>query len=669
MARYTKTDVVTGDVVKSDVNVQLGLIETAIADSLSRKGDLPNTMEADIDMNSNQILNLPDATTSQEPATYGQLLSVPAVQQGKSYVQEDVPVNPTTEGVRWYKPSEARTYVWYIDSDGGQWVEENPSVADAPDRVRPYDTVALWQASPNAAVGDVVQLKDRANGIFDVISGTGTANTYNIIAHTSLSLSLSERPPVETTEARTWYVDPVLGTDAFGYGVSTGAGAFKTIQYAYDQIPNIINIEHIQTIQLADGTYNENYRAAATIPRPSIFYAEGKTMRDRTDKVAGRIVAGVRIVGNTSDKTLCIIKGATDYNKAVIYNLRGQIGFDSVTIQGLSGYHIDEMVMSHRQQSYIHLVDCIIDGVAVGDTNTGLVTESGGRIEFVGFGEIKNCREGASTLSNGDEIAISSDVNVYDCTNGLFAAGGGRIQFIISGSGMRVYNCTTALNGQPGGIFELRGLNTSTRVSIESPVTMNGSIMEATYVDFESTIQLEQSTLLFNTSGHQEALTALAGSNVRYRTSDTYTTGNTENNSSDPIRCYLGASVQLSGTNNLVKAGGTAYTIGDRLQDVSANSSTITIQPWDRNLIIRGSGANYTGNVLSAPTEQNQEVTIYADSFNVDLIASTTAYFGTGAGIAMGNSAGADYHAVTLKASSVSGTLLWRESGRSSLNN
>ena len=57
MARYTKTDVTTGDTVKSDVNVQLGLVETAITDTLSRKGDTPNTMEADFDLNSNDILN------------------------------------------------------------------------------------------------------------------------------------------------------------------------------------------------------------------------------------------------------------------------------------------------------------------------------------------------------------------------------------------------------------------------------------------------------------------------------------------------------------------------------------------------------------------------------------------------------------------------------------
>ena len=64
MAKYIRTDVQTGDTVKSDVNVQLELIETAINDSLSRKGDVPNAMEADLDMNDNDILNANEITTS-----------------------------------------------------------------------------------------------------------------------------------------------------------------------------------------------------------------------------------------------------------------------------------------------------------------------------------------------------------------------------------------------------------------------------------------------------------------------------------------------------------------------------------------------------------------------------------------------------------------------------
>ena len=57
MARYNQTDESVGETVKSSLNTQLTDIETAINDTLSRKGDSPNAMEADIDLNSNDLLN------------------------------------------------------------------------------------------------------------------------------------------------------------------------------------------------------------------------------------------------------------------------------------------------------------------------------------------------------------------------------------------------------------------------------------------------------------------------------------------------------------------------------------------------------------------------------------------------------------------------------------
>ena len=49
------------------INNNNALIETALENTLSRDGTSPNTMSADLDMNSNQILNLPAATTDTEP--------------------------------------------------------------------------------------------------------------------------------------------------------------------------------------------------------------------------------------------------------------------------------------------------------------------------------------------------------------------------------------------------------------------------------------------------------------------------------------------------------------------------------------------------------------------------------------------------------------------------
>lgn len=54
------------------LNANFDAIETAIDNTLSRDGSSPNTMSANLDMDSNRIVNLPDATTGSEPLTLAQ---------------------------------------------------------------------------------------------------------------------------------------------------------------------------------------------------------------------------------------------------------------------------------------------------------------------------------------------------------------------------------------------------------------------------------------------------------------------------------------------------------------------------------------------------------------------------------------------------------------------
>lgn len=75
----------------------------AMEKTLSRDGTLPNHMEASLDMNSNTIINLPDALTDQEPATYSQLIeAVTAVGSGAVIDAEylTVTTNPTLQNER-----------------------------------------------------------------------------------------------------------------------------------------------------------------------------------------------------------------------------------------------------------------------------------------------------------------------------------------------------------------------------------------------------------------------------------------------------------------------------------------------------------------------------------------------------------------------------------------
>lgn len=160
MARYTKTSLGSNYASKQQIDSNLDDIKTAIDDTLSRKGDSPNSMEADLDMNSNRVLNLPDAESNGEPLTLGQFNTANVLSGSIAAA------NVTYNGV---------TVSSHLN---------NKEVA----------TTAEMTALSDVVVGDVIRTKERSTGnggggTYDVISGTGTANTYNIIAHDSESKS------------------------------------------------------------------------------------------------------------------------------------------------------------------------------------------------------------------------------------------------------------------------------------------------------------------------------------------------------------------------------------------------------------------------------------------------------------------------------------------------
>lgn len=58
MAKLILNDVITGFASTTATNINNGLIETALENTLSRDGTSPNQMQADLDMNGNRILNV-----------------------------------------------------------------------------------------------------------------------------------------------------------------------------------------------------------------------------------------------------------------------------------------------------------------------------------------------------------------------------------------------------------------------------------------------------------------------------------------------------------------------------------------------------------------------------------------------------------------------------------
>lgn len=76
MSKFEPQLVTTGHYSNDLLNENFTELEEVIETLLSRDGTSPNAMEANLDMDSHRIINLPSALSANEPVTYGQLLSL-----------------------------------------------------------------------------------------------------------------------------------------------------------------------------------------------------------------------------------------------------------------------------------------------------------------------------------------------------------------------------------------------------------------------------------------------------------------------------------------------------------------------------------------------------------------------------------------------------------------
>lgn len=73
MPKLSLSTIASGYASVDALNANFDAIEAAIENTLSRDGTSPNTMSANLDMNSNRILNLPAPLNANEPARHGDL--------------------------------------------------------------------------------------------------------------------------------------------------------------------------------------------------------------------------------------------------------------------------------------------------------------------------------------------------------------------------------------------------------------------------------------------------------------------------------------------------------------------------------------------------------------------------------------------------------------------
>ena len=137
MSDYTHTPIGSGYNSNANINTELTSIETSNNSKMDKTG---GTFTGDVDLNSSRLLNVADGVNLTDGVNYNQLIN------SSSFNEADVKF---------------------------------------------YDTESLWKSDTTTQVGDIVSLKDRNYAYFNIITGTGTANTTSIIAHSALDVSAS----------------------------------------------------------------------------------------------------------------------------------------------------------------------------------------------------------------------------------------------------------------------------------------------------------------------------------------------------------------------------------------------------------------------------------------------------------------------------------------------
>ncbi len=113
MAKLILTNMNSGYSLTETLNANSDAIEAALENTLSRDGSVPNQMNAQIDMNSNRITNLPLAVNASEPLTLGQAINIAAVENPLTQNSIGTTLWPTTGG----ETGVVNNYIYYGNID------------------------------------------------------------------------------------------------------------------------------------------------------------------------------------------------------------------------------------------------------------------------------------------------------------------------------------------------------------------------------------------------------------------------------------------------------------------------------------------------------------------------------------------------------------------------
>lgn len=160
MAKLTLTDIAAGYLSIATYNANNVLLEAALENTLSRDGTAPNTMSADLDLNSNKITNLTDGTNAQDAVSLAQ------VQAMSSLVNELSDMDDIT--------SAAVTSGYVLVADGSAYVGRALVEADISDLGTYLSAVQAGDIDAEASTDGYVLTSDGGgNAAWEAAPGVG----------------------------------------------------------------------------------------------------------------------------------------------------------------------------------------------------------------------------------------------------------------------------------------------------------------------------------------------------------------------------------------------------------------------------------------------------------------------------------------------------------------